>query len=260
MVQKDTLPTTARAAYARGEWNSAHHDFSHARSLGDLVIASGWASRANRILKDLPEGPEHGYLMYLDAAIGLGMMGDVEQKIVERFRHGGGLSYADYPNFHQTMAEESAAVNDAWLIDVILPLVDGLPGRLTPGIDVARWDAVGQFDAATAFDAIHDQAHPAQVLDNIHRALRPGGVFLMVDIKAESKVEDNITLPWASYLYAMSMFHCMSVSLGLDGDGLGTAWGRQVAERMVSEAGFATVDAKDIDSDPFNTYYVARRS
>lgn len=49
---------------------------------------------------------------------------------------------------------EHAAVNDASLIDVILPLVDGLPDRLVTGIDVARWDTAGQFDAVTAFDTI----------------------------------------------------------------------------------------------------------
>jgi DNA-binding NarL/FixJ family response regulator len=36
---------------------------------GDLVIASGWASRARRILADMPEGPALGYLLYLDASI-----------------------------------------------------------------------------------------------------------------------------------------------------------------------------------------------
>ncbi|MDQ1623770.1 MAG: hypothetical protein QOH19_2188 [Actinomycetota bacterium] len=36
---------------------------------GDLVIASGWVNRARRILQDLPEGPEHGYLLYLDAGL-----------------------------------------------------------------------------------------------------------------------------------------------------------------------------------------------
>jgi 2-polyprenyl-3-methyl-5-hydroxy-6-metoxy-1,4-benzoquinol methylase len=243
------------------------------------------------------------------------MMGEVEQKVIERFRNGGGLSYADYPLFHRNMAETSAAVNDAALLDVILPLVPGLPGRLAAGIDVcdvgcgaghavnlmaaaypasrftgydfseaaiaearaeaarmglanarfevadvARLDARGAYDAVTAFDAIHDQAHPAAVLRNIHDALRPDGVFLMVDIKASSNVEENIGLPWGSYLYAISTFHCMSVSLGLDGDGLGTAWGVELAGRMLAEAGFGGVDVRDVESDPFNAYFVARRS
>ncbi|MGG5752734.1 LuxR C-terminal-related transcriptional regulator [Zafaria sp. Z1313] len=38
---------------------------------GDLVIASGWASRARRLLRGTPEGIEHGYLRYLEASISL---------------------------------------------------------------------------------------------------------------------------------------------------------------------------------------------
>ena len=56
---------------------------------------------------------------------------------------------------------------------------------------------VEAFDAITVFDAIHDQVDPARVLANIHRALRPGGVLLMVDIKASSNLEDNVEIPWA---------------------------------------------------------------
>jgi Zn-dependent membrane protease YugP len=52
----------------------------------------------------------------------------------------------------------------------------------------------------------------------------------------------------------------MSVSLGLDGDGLGTAWGEQVATRMLHEAGFTNVAIHTVDGDLVNSYYVARSS
>ncbi len=107
--------------------------------------------------------------------------------------------------------------------------------------DVATLDVADAYDVITVFDAIHDQAHPARVLANIYRALRPGGVFLMVDIKASSRLEDNVGVPFASYLYTVSTMHCMSVSLGLDGDGLGTVWGRQLATSMLADAGFGDV-------------------
>ncbi len=79
------------------------------------------------------------------------------------------------------------------------------------------------------------------MLENIYRALRPGGTFLMVDIKASSRLEDNIGVPLAPYLYTVSTMHCMSVSLGLDGAGLGTVWGRQLATSMLADAGFGDV-------------------
>jgi SAM-dependent methyltransferase len=108
------------------------------------------------------------------------------------------------------------------------------------------------------FDAIHDQAHPATVLANVRRALRPDGTYLMVDINAQSNLEDNLELPWASFLFAVSTWHCMAVSLGQGGDGLGTAWGVQTAERMLRDAGFSEVVVHDLPEDPFNAYFVAR--
>lgn len=242
------------------------------------------------------------------------LLGEVEQKVIGCFHNGGGLSYAEYPRFHALMAEESGEVFDAALVDAILPMADGLPERLSAGVDVAdfgcgsghainvmataypasrftgldfseeglaagtaearrlgltnatfqatdaaEFDATEAFDVITAFDAIHDQAHPAQVLANIHRALRPGGVFLMVDIKASSRLEDNVGVPLASFLYTVSTMHCMSVSLGLDGDGLGTCWGHELATTMLKEAGFSDVKVHEIDSDPMNLYYIASK-
>ena len=108
------------------------------------------------------------------------------------------------------------------------------------------------------FDAIHDQAQPARVLENIYRALRPGGVFLMADIKASSRLEDNVGVPMSTYLYTISMMHCMTVSLALDGAGLGTAWGTQLATSMLADAGFDDVAVAEIESDPINNYYIAR--
>ncbi|MFC7359939.1 class I SAM-dependent methyltransferase [Nocardioides astragali] len=114
------------------------------------------------------------------------------------------------------------------------------------------------YDLVTAFDTIHDQAHPATVLANAREALRPDGTFLVVDIKSSSNLEENLDLPWASFLYATSLFHCMAVSLGQGGEGLGTVWGVQTAERMLHDAGFSDVVVHDLEEDPFNAYFVAR--
>ncbi len=244
----------------------------------------------------------------------IGIFGEVEQKIIGCFRHGGGLPYTEFPRFHAVMAEESGGVYDVALVDGILPLVDGLPARLRTGIDVAdigcgsghavnlmaqafpasrftgydfsaaaleaasaeaddlglrnatfvrqdvaTLDAIETFDAITAFDAIHDQVDPARVLANIHRALRPGGVLLMVDIKASSNLEDNTEIPWATLFYTISTMHCMTVSLSAGGAGLGTMWGEQLATAMLTQAGFGQVQVCEVETDPFNTYYVARK-
>jgi len=125
--------------------------------------------------------------------------------------------------------------------------------------DAAALGLTDAVDLVTVFDAVHDQAHPAAVLRNILQALRPGGTFLMVDMKASSRLEENLGLPWATFLYAISTTHCMSVSLAQGGDGLGTVWGVELAESMVREAGFGDVRVLDLDEDPFNAYFVATK-
>jgi 2-polyprenyl-3-methyl-5-hydroxy-6-metoxy-1,4-benzoquinol methylase len=211
------------------------------------------------------------------------------------------------------MAEDSAAVHDAALLDTVVPLVPGLAGRLRAGIDVAdvgcgsghainllaqafpasrfvgsdlaedaiaaarreaaslglantRFEVrdvaglaeVGAFDFVTAFDAIHDQAHPATVLRGITDVLAPDGVFLMADIKASSRPHENMDQLTAPFLYAVSLMHCMTVSLAQDGTGLGAAWGEQTATRMLHDAGFGSVDVREAERDLINSYYVAR--
>jgi 2-polyprenyl-3-methyl-5-hydroxy-6-metoxy-1,4-benzoquinol methylase len=242
------------------------------------------------------------------------LMGGVEDRIVECFCHGGGVPYSEFPKFQGLMAEMSAEIHDATLIDGTLSLVDGLVDRLRAGIDVcdigcgkghainlmaqafpssrftgwdfseegvagakaeaaklgienasfevkdaAKIDADGAFDFVTVFDAIHDQADPAQVLANIANALRPDGVFLCVDVAGSSNVDGNMDHPLAPAMYSISTFHCMTVSLALDGAGLGTMWGEQKANEMLREAGFTNVETRKIPEDIFNVYYVARK-
>lgn len=124
--------------------------------------------------------------------------------------------------------------------------------------DVSDLSGVGPFDLITAFDAIHDQAHPAAVLAGVAGALAPDGVFLMVDLKASSHPHENVELPTAPFLYVISLMHCMTVSLAQDGTGLGAAWGEQTALRMLSEAGFGFVEVREVEGDFLNNYYVAR--
>ncbi len=126
--------------------------------------------------------------------------------------------------------------------------------------DVLHLDTPGHYDFITAFDAIHDQAKPAEVLQAVASALRPAGVFLMVDIAASSHLQENIEHPLAPFLYTFSCNHCMTVSLALNGAGLGTMWGEQKARQMLNEAGFTQLEVKHVEADFLNSYYIASKS
>lgn len=64
------------------------------------------------------------------------LMGNVEDKIVECFRNGGGLPYSEYPKFQELQAEETARIFDSKLTNQILPLIPEIDNKLNDGIKV----------------------------------------------------------------------------------------------------------------------------
>lgn len=126
--------------------------------------------------------------------------------------------------------------------------------------DVADLGISNRFDVVTSFDAIHDQAQPDKVLRNIWEALKPGGIYFMLDEAGSSNLEENLDHPLGPFLYAASVLHCMTVSLAMGGAGLGTMWGEQTARRMLGEAGFHDVTTKQFEPDIEHVYYTATKA
>lgn len=124
--------------------------------------------------------------------------------------------------------------------------------------DAATFGGSSAFDFITAFDAIHDQAAPRRVLRGIREALRPEGVFLMVDIAASTHLERNLDNPLAPFLFTASTMHCTTVSLAQGGEGLGACWGEEQARELLAEAGFSEVQVAKVEGDPLNAYYLCR--
>jgi 2-polyprenyl-3-methyl-5-hydroxy-6-metoxy-1,4-benzoquinol methylase len=111
------------------------------------------------------------------------------------------------------------------------------------------------FDYVTAFDAVHDQTRPLDVLLGIRHILAPGGMFSMVDIAARSDLADNLEHPMGPFLYTVSLMHCMPVGLVDGGTGLGMMWGREKAVEMLKKAGFQQIQVLEMPEDPFNLHY-----
>jgi 2-polyprenyl-3-methyl-5-hydroxy-6-metoxy-1,4-benzoquinol methylase len=159
-----------------------------------------------------------------------------------------------FPNSHftgydlssQAIDEASAEARDLGLSNVRLAVRD-----VTDLTDTAAYDLI------TAFDAVHDQARPEAVLRGIATALRPGGTFLMQDIQASSHLHNNIDHPIGPFLYTISCMHCMTVSLAVDGAGLGAVWGEEQAVAMVRDAGLRRITVHRLPHDFQNNFYVA---
>jgi 2-polyprenyl-3-methyl-5-hydroxy-6-metoxy-1,4-benzoquinol methylase len=108
--------------------------------LGAMVTSGVVDVDEDSTLYHLP--PEHA--AYLTRAAGadnfavftqyISLLGNVEDEIVECFKHGGGVPYEKYPRFHGVMAEDSGLSVMSSLESHILPLVPGLAERLAAGI------------------------------------------------------------------------------------------------------------------------------
>jgi 2-polyprenyl-3-methyl-5-hydroxy-6-metoxy-1,4-benzoquinol methylase len=125
--------------------------------------------------------------------------------------------------------------------------------------DLTGFDEKEAYDLVTSFDAVHDQKDPQGLLNGLYGALRPGGVYLMQDIGGSAKLENNMDFPMAAFLYTASCTHCMAVSLGQGGEGLGTMWGWETALEMLKAAGFEAPEKSTFDHDPLNVWFVSRK-
>ena len=125
--------------------------------------------------------------------------------------------------------------------------------------DMATMDDQERYGLITAFDAIHDQAKPREVLKRVATALRPDGVFLMQDIDASSHVHKNLDHPMAPMLYTISCMHCMTVSLAQGGEGLGAMWGEEKTREYLAKAGFRSVEKRELAHDIQNNWYIVRK-
>lgn len=127
--------------------------------------------------------------------------------------------------------------------------------------DLSDFDATATpaaFELVTTFDGIHDQGQPRRLLAGIHRSLAPDGVYLVQDIHASSHHHLDREHPLGAMLYAVSLSHCMTVSLAQGGEGLGTMWGRERALSYLEEAGFRDIRVHQLEHDIQNDYFVCR--
>lgn len=115
------------------------------------------------------------------------------------------------------------------------------------------------YDLVLTFDCLHDMPHPQAAITAIRRALKNDGVWLIKDIRAKQRWQDNLRNPLLAMMYGTSVATCMSSALSEPGGaGLGTlGFPTELAERMVRDAGFTRFVVHDFD-DPANLYYEVR--
>jgi len=114
-----------------------------------------------------------------------------------------------------------------------------------------------QFDFVSTFDVVHDSVDPVGLMKSIYGALKPDGTYLMVEVNASNRLEDNIN-PMGRMMYSASTLYCMTVSLAHGGAGLGALMGEPKAREMAQQAGFTRFQRLPV-KDAFSVLYELRR-
>ncbi len=98
----------------------------------DAASGTYWLPRERAALLTRRSSPDNMAV----TAQWIAVAAQVEDRIVDCFRSGGGVAYEHFHRFDDVMAEESRQTVVVALFDSILPLVPGLAERLEEGIDV----------------------------------------------------------------------------------------------------------------------------
>jgi SAM-dependent methyltransferase len=122
----------------------------------------------------------------------------------------------------------------------------------------AASDLPGTYDVIATFDVIHDAVDPVGVLRSIFRALKPGGIYICLDVNCSHELEEN-SGPLGSMFYGISILYCMTTSLAAGGAGLGTlGLHERKLRELAAVVGFRDVRRVPIQN-PFNNLYELRR-
>ena len=95
----------------------------------------------------------------------------------------------------------------------------------------------GQYDFVTTFDVVHDLADPQSLIEDVRRALKPDGTYLMMEANCSHRLEENIH-PVGKLLYSLSTLYCLPFSLAQNGAGIGTCMGEELPRQICKKAGF----------------------
>jgi hypothetical protein len=106
----------------------------------------------------------------------------------------------------------------------------------------------------TIFEAVHDMAHPVDVLASVRAMLAPGGEVLVAD----EKVAEKFTAPGDDLervMYGYSVLSCLPAGRAEHGSACtGTAMRPETMERYAREAGFSGFEVLDIEHDLWRFY------
>jgi len=111
------------------------------------------------------------------------------------------------------------------------------------------------YDAAFAFECVHDMARPVEVLAEVRRAVHADGCVVVMD----EAVGEEFSAPGSElerFMYACSLFVCLPDGLSSSpSSGTGTVMRPSTLRRYAVEAGFSGVEVLPIEDFGFFRFY-----
>jgi SAM-dependent methyltransferase len=122
--------------------------------------------------------------------------------------------------------------------------------------DAAALPAEGGYDVVFYFEALHDLPHPVESLAAARSALRPGGVVVVADERAEEEFAPGGS-EIERLLATSSVLHCLPVGRAQpDAEGTGALFRPSMMRDYASRAGYASVDEAPVPHDLLRFFVV----
>jgi len=157
-----------------------------------------------------------------------------------------------YPHLHVLGVDnDDASVMDARANAEAVGVADRVRFEVADADDLPAGEG---YDVAFYLEALHDLAHPVESLRAVRSSLRPGGVVVVMDERAEEEFAPGGS-EVERLLAASSVLHCLPVGRSQPGSAetgalLRPAMMREYADR----AGYARTDVAPIEHDVFRFY------
>lgn len=112
----------------------------------------------------------------------------------------------------------------------------------------------GRYDLVTIFEALHDVAHPVELLATMRRLAGDDGAVIVMD----ERVADSFSAPGEGverFMYGWSVLVCLPTGMDdHDSAATGTVMRAHTLREYARKAGFAGVEVLPIDNDFFRFY------
>jgi 2-polyprenyl-3-methyl-5-hydroxy-6-metoxy-1,4-benzoquinol methylase len=117
-------------------------------------------------------------------------------------------------------------------------------------------EAPGGYDLVTCFDCLHDMGDPVACAKTVHKRLKPGGTWMVVEPAAGDRIEENLN-PVGRVFSAASTMICVPASMAYGGPALGACAGPAKIIETIKAGGFNAV--RVAVRTPFNLIFEARK-